>query len=348
MLKHVEVVFAAEGALVPRHRPLQRVHRIGRALLAAVLDIDAERDAPPRHGDEGVGDVGEIAGDDGEEIAGLLERIAPHRPVTAALRFAGAFEIAVGEQHRRLGLVRLQPHAIGREHVGPVRKVGDAAEAFGLALGAIGGAGAVEAHQLGVGGRIEPRLQAQRERPARRVGQRKFGRRGLVGAGGERRAVEGGRDELEFVAIELQRGVGPALRVGPQGERGDDARRLAIERNIEIDRIDQELGDAIVFEANGLTLSGAHSDGLSLVSATPPGSVGRGALRRRGSGQAKAAQGFSQRLGGRSSAGEESRERPAGFAGRPADAHERVDAAGDRRRRIDEGDRPRRQGARND
>ena len=53
--------------------------------------------------------------------------------------------------------------------------------------------------------------------------------------------------------------------MGPQAERGDDARRLAIERNVEIDRIDQEVGDAIVLEANGLTLSGAHSDGLSLV-----------------------------------------------------------------------------------
>ena len=172
MLKHVEIVFAPVGALVPGHRPLQRVHRIGRALLAAVLDIDAELDAPPRHGDEFVADVGEIAGDDGEEVAGLLERIAPDREVPARPRLARRFEIAVGEQHRRFGLVRLEPHAIGREHVGPIEEIGDAAEAFGLALRAIGRARAIEPHQLGVGGRIEPRLDAQRERPARRVGER--------------------------------------------------------------------------------------------------------------------------------------------------------------------------------
>ena len=172
MLKHVEVVFAAEGALVPGHRALQRVHRVGGARLAAGLDIDAELDAPSRDGDEAVGEAGEFAGDDGEEIAGLLERIAPDRPVAAAFALAGGFEIAVGEQHRRLRLVGLEPHAVGREHVGPVGKVSDAPEAFGLALRAIGRAGAVEPHQLGVGGGIETRLEAQRERPARRVGQR--------------------------------------------------------------------------------------------------------------------------------------------------------------------------------
>ena len=39
----VEIVFAAEGGLVPAHRPLQRIHRIGAARLLAVLAIDAQR-----------------------------------------------------------------------------------------------------------------------------------------------------------------------------------------------------------------------------------------------------------------------------------------------------------------
>ena len=42
-VEDVEVVFAAELLLVPAHRALQRVHRVGGARLLAVLDIDAER-----------------------------------------------------------------------------------------------------------------------------------------------------------------------------------------------------------------------------------------------------------------------------------------------------------------
>ena len=173
MLKQVEVVFAPEGALVPAHRALERIHRVSRARLAAGLDIDAERDPPPRHGDETVGENGEIAGDEREQIAGLLERIAPDRRNGA--RFSPspvASRLPLASSTGASALVGLEPHAIGREHVGPVGKIGDAAEALGLALRAIGRARAIEPHQLGVGGGIEPRLDPQREGPARRIGQR--------------------------------------------------------------------------------------------------------------------------------------------------------------------------------
>ena len=172
----VEIVFAAEGALVPRHRTLQRVHRIGGALLASAFDVDAERHLSPGHRDERIRDMGEIAGHQREEIARLLERIAPNRPMAALFGLADAFEIAVGEQHRRLRLVRLQAHAIGRENVRAVEKIRDAAKALGLALRAIGGAGTIETHQLGVAGRIEPRFDAQREGAAGRIEQDERGR----------------------------------------------------------------------------------------------------------------------------------------------------------------------------
>ena len=66
-------------------------------------------------------------------------RIAPYGEVAAGdVRFARGFEIAVGEQHRRLGPVRLEPHTIGRENVGAIEEIGYAAKPFRLALGAIG------------------------------------------------------------------------------------------------------------------------------------------------------------------------------------------------------------------
>ena len=222
----VEIIFAPEGALVPGHRALERIHRVSRATLAAGLDVDAERDPPPRHGDETVSETGKIAGDDGKEIAGLLERIAPDRPVTPTLALAGGFEIAIGEQHRRFRLVRLEPHAIGREHVGPVGEVGDAAKALRLALRAIGRARTIEPHQLSVGGRIQNGLKAQRERPTRRTGQREAGGRSLEGAGGERRPIERGGDQIELVAVELQRRVRAPIGMRAHRQRRDNPRRV--------------------------------------------------------------------------------------------------------------------------
>ena len=80
----------------------------------------------------------------------------------------------------------------------------------------------------------------------------------------QRLAVEMQRDQVEFVAVEFQRRLGAPLRMRPQRQRRDDAGRVSIERNIEIDRIDQEVGDAIIGEANGLSNMRAHRD-LSIV-----------------------------------------------------------------------------------
>ena len=95
----------------------------------------------------------------------------------------------------------------------------------------------------------------------------------------QRLAVEMQRDQVEFVAVEFQRRVGAPLRMRPQRQRRDDARRVSIERNIEIDRIDQEVGDAIIGEANGLSNMRAHRD-LSIVAgfsgSSLPASCGEG------------------------------------------------------------------------
>ena len=84
-----------------------------RALLAAMLDIDRERDFAPRGGDERIRDMAEIAGDQREQVARLRIRIAPNGEMPAGRRrVSGAFEIAVGEQNRRLGAIRFEPHPI--------------------------------------------------------------------------------------------------------------------------------------------------------------------------------------------------------------------------------------------
>ncbi len=76
-VEDVEVVFAAELLLVPLHRALQRVHRVGGARFLAVLDIDAEFDRAAGRRDEDIADAAEVAGNQGEEIGRFREGIFP-------------------------------------------------------------------------------------------------------------------------------------------------------------------------------------------------------------------------------------------------------------------------------
>ena len=258
-VEHVEIVFAPVSPFVPGHRTLERVHGVARALLTAVLDIDRKRDVAARRGDEGIRNVAEIAGDQREQIARLLVRIAPDCEVASRrLRVACAFEIAVREQNRRLGAIRLQAHAIGREHVRPVEEIGDAAEPLGLALRAIGRAGAKEAHELGVGRRIEARLDLELERALGRAAKQelRFARLEIVAA--ERRAVQFSGNEDQFVAVEREGGAGQTGGIRAHRKGRDDARRMDVERYVEFDEVDEVVGDAIVDKPNGLSDRSAH------------------------------------------------------------------------------------------
>ncbi len=138
-VEDVEIILASIDLLVPRHGALERVHRIMGALLAAGLDIDGKRHIPSGGGDEGIGNMAKIACDQREQIARLPVRIGPDRPVAARnVGFACAFEVSIGEQNRRLGAIRFETHAIGRKHVRTIEKIGNAAKALRLALGAVG------------------------------------------------------------------------------------------------------------------------------------------------------------------------------------------------------------------
>ena len=147
-----------------------------------------------------------LAADQREQIAGLLERIVPDRemPVGAG-HVALGDQIAVGEKDRRFAFVGLDARGVDRHHVGPVEEIGNAAETFGLALCAIGGAGAVKSHELGVGRRIDHGLDLERERLVRRLRDGELVRRRHEGFGRQRLAVERERPELEFLAVEHQR-----------------------------------------------------------------------------------------------------------------------------------------------
>src|SRR5437764_1577112 len=73
-------------------------------------------------------------------------------------------QIAVGEQYRRLSFIRLDAGGVYRHHIGTIGEVGDATKAFGFALGAVDGSGAVEALELGIRGGVCHGLDLEPER----------------------------------------------------------------------------------------------------------------------------------------------------------------------------------------
>jgi len=188
--ENVEVVFAAKFFFVPAHGAFEAVERVAAALLLAGLDVDAQLDVAAGHRFERCGDAAELAADQCEQITRLREGIVPDREVAVgAGDVAAAHEVAVREQHRRFVLLRLDAGRVDGHHVGPVGEIGDTAEALGLALGAVGAARAVEAHELGIGRGIDQRFDVDRERPRRRRKRKAVGRR-RVAIGRERRAVK--------------------------------------------------------------------------------------------------------------------------------------------------------------
>ena len=117
----------------------------------AVAHPDAELDLAARAGDEAIAVDHQVAGDQGEQIAGLGEGIVPFGPVAAVVELAGGDRIAVRQQHRVARLVGDHLDPVAAEHVGAIGEGRDPAEALGLALGAEHAARFIEAHQLGVG-----------------------------------------------------------------------------------------------------------------------------------------------------------------------------------------------------
>ena len=239
-VEHVEVVFQAESVLVPFHRRLERQHRVVAAVLVAAPHPDAEVDVPAGAGGEAVAHRHEVAGDQGEQVARLRVRIDPARPVAAVAGIARCLRIAVGEQHRAGATVGDQRHGVARHHVRAVGEVGDAAEAFGLALGEEVAAGDVQAAELGVLVRRDPGFGFQHA-GVRQVGDGQAIRRQRERVGRQVSAVEAQCEQRQRLAVEPQRRLRVAMRgVAPQCQTRAHHGRRGIEVEVQFDGIDQE------------------------------------------------------------------------------------------------------------
>ena len=161
----IQVQLQSEHLLVPAHGFFQCLHGEAALIELARIDIDRQRHVAPRGGGVVVLQQVQLARNQGEQIAGLGKRIFPARPVPAIRQAALGHAVAIAQQHRKTLALRLQRDAITRHHIRAIEKPGDAPKAFGLALreqsGRFAVARGIQAHQLGVAGRMDAHRGAQ-------------------------------------------------------------------------------------------------------------------------------------------------------------------------------------------
>ena len=78
--------------------------------------------------------MAKIARNQSKEVRRLWKGIVPDGVMAALCEFAIFDKVAVGQKNRECLPVRFDARRVNREHIGPIREIGDAAEAFRLAL----------------------------------------------------------------------------------------------------------------------------------------------------------------------------------------------------------------------
>ena len=247
-----------EALLVPAHRLLQRAHGVVALVDVLGLDVDAQIHLAARHRRVAVVDAAQVARHQGEQVGRLRERVLPAHEVPAVRPLAGLHRVAVRKQHRERRLLGLDGGGEARHHVGPVEEIGDAPEAFGLALGAVHAAGAVKTLQRGVVLRDDAHLRLEREALRRSEQGERLAVEGVFVLR-ERAPVNGHRNELQALPVQAQRaGLRPGGRVAAQGQRGPHAGRAGPQVHRQVDGVDEKDRGLVVLQADaaGCRVSG--------------------------------------------------------------------------------------------
>jgi hypothetical protein len=187
--------------------------------------------------------IAEVARHHGEQIARLRERVLPDGEVPADRPRCPSRRDCRSTAAPAPRLAGLDAHPIAREHVGAVGEVGDAAEAFSLALGAVDAVGAVKPGQRLVVLGIAARRDLQHEGPLRHMRNRKPRLAEFIVARRQRFPVELHLQQLEMLAVEPERRAGgTCLGVRPELEAAGDDRLVRLEPDVEADPVDEPGG----------------------------------------------------------------------------------------------------------
>ena len=198
----------------------------------------------------------QLACHQGKQVGRLLVRVDPLGKVAAVFQRTAVHQIAVGQQHRVLGFVGTQRDRVAGHHIGAVQEVGDAAKAFGLALGEERFLADVQAGQLGV-------LDG-------RTGGEDFQRERFVSFGqvfqhqafafhleGGALTVDQHAGQVQFLTVQFER-LGRDIRVAAQCHLVQDAGFGRIQIKTQIDGVNPERGGAVVgaVDHGGVAFSG--------------------------------------------------------------------------------------------
>ena len=261
-------------------------------ILVALAHPDAEfHDAAGPRG-EAVLHRDKVAGDQGEQVAGLGMRIGPGDAVAAVAEIGQRAGIAVGQQDRDALLVGGDGDGVARHHVRAVGEVGDAAKPFRLALGEEAAVGDVQPAEFGVFLGRDAGFDRQLA-GVRHVGNDQRAVLDAVLVVAERLAIARQVQQRERLAVQPQRRIGGRGGIAAQLEHGGDARRGFVEVEVQLDVIDQEWRWLIVGEADRtrgrlgrdiagiiehcrhLWFAGSLSPDATTADASSPGQVGR-------------------------------------------------------------------------
>ena len=253
----IEVELQPVALLVPADRADQRLHRMVGAIEVARLDPDLQQRVAAGLRHQALFLRDQVAGHQRKQVAGLGEWIVPERAVAPVGQRTLFDQVAVRQQHRPACGVRDQLDAVAGHHVGTVGEVGDAPEALGLALRVEAAVGEVQPHQLGVRGWRDRDHREQLERRGRRVDAQAVGEP-VQPVRGNRHAVDLGRQQLETLAVQGQRGIGRRIGAPAHGHPGGDPRALRVELEAQVDALDRVVRRGIVEAPDGDRLIGAH------------------------------------------------------------------------------------------
>ena len=208
----VQVVLAPVGVLVPLHGLFERMQRVVALAVVFRLDIDFQRDFAARAGGEAVLLAIQVARDQRKQVTGLGEGVLPGDPVAPVAQFAAVHRVTVGQQHRIVLPVGHQRGGVARHDIGSIRKVGDAPETFGFALGAEHPARNIKSFQRGVTVRRDAGFDFDDCAVGGR-GQHQLLVVQLVLVVAEQLSVHPDREQFQILAIEYQRFSGSLPRI---------------------------------------------------------------------------------------------------------------------------------------
>ena len=176
-------------------------------------------------------------------------RIMPDGEMKSVLEFARSDQIAIAEQHWRFIGARRDPRCEDGHDIRTVRKIGDPAEPFRLALGTVNSGRAIKPHQLRIAGRVQSRHDGEREQARGRIGQCQRRSCQRIVRRSQWLSVERDAFQLEFVAVKDQWALGSG-RVGFDRQACNNPRPHIVQRDVEMHILDQMGWHRIVGEAD--------------------------------------------------------------------------------------------------